>query len=116
MTDTLKHQQLAEAAASEAEAGSFSKAVQLFQAAMLASPDSSAAAAYSEQLAQCLMKLDQDEAAVAAAAAVVRLRPKVGLQLQLLHCAYTQSGPIVQTIEPIHALDHANCREWNVTH
>jgi thioredoxin-like negative regulator of GroEL len=84
MSKNLQHEELADAAASEAEAGSFSKAAQLFQAAMLASPDSSAAAAYSEQLAQCLMELDQDEAAVNAAAAAVRLRPKASLQLPLV--------------------------------
>lgn len=121
MTDPLKHEQLAEAAASEAEAGSFSKAAQLFQAAMLASPDSSAAAAYSEQLAQCLMELEQDEAAVAAAAAAVRLRPKVNVQLQLLQCSYTQPGPVsivCLVVKPIHAPDHTELknREYSVPH
>jgi tetratricopeptide (TPR) repeat protein len=67
-------QQHTEAAVAAAEAGNFPAAVAAFRLALQLAPGS---AALHEQLAQCLMELEQHDAALEAAEAATALQPDV---------------------------------------
>lgn len=90
-------------AVAAAEAGDFENASQIFADALKLDPSN---AALHEQHAQCLLELDECEAAANAAQAAIALKPSVGIVggVQLKELPQTQleasTDPLLGTLAP----------------